>query len=52
MAAFSINKLSENDIKNAYQFIYIFEKEIYSVYGTFDFESQALARFCQEHRIK
>ena len=52
MADFSINKLSENDIKKAYQFIYVFEKEIHSRYGTFDFENQALLRFCQEYQIK
>ena len=39
MADYSINKLSEKDINRAYRFIYIFEKEVYNKYGTFDFEN-------------
>ena len=52
MANFTVNKLSEDDIKKAYRFIYIFEKEVRSRYGSFDFENQSLLRFCQEHQIK
>ena len=49
MANFSINKLSEEDIKKAYRFIYIFEKEVYNKYGTFNFESQEIKHFCREY---
>lgn len=51
MANFSINKLSEEDIKRAYRFIYIFEKEVSNKFGTFDFENEAIKQFCREHRI-
>ena len=52
MTKFSVNKLSENDIKKAYRFIYVFEKEIHEKYGTFDFENEEIKRFCLEYRIK
>lgn len=52
MAKFPVNKLSENDIKKAYRFIYVFEKEIHEKYGTFDFENEEIKRFCLEYRIK
>lgn len=51
MANFSINKLSEEDIKRAYRFIYIFEKEVSNKFGTFDFENEEIEQFCNEHRI-
>lgn len=51
MAGFTVNKLSEDDIKKAYRFIYIFEKEVCSKYGSFDFNSQDINEYCQRHRI-
>ena len=51
MANFTVNKLSEDDIKKAYRFIYIFEKELNSRYGSFDFNSQAIKEFCKENKI-
>ena len=52
MANFPVNKLSEDDIRKAYRFIYLFEKEVHSKYGTFDFGNESIELFCQEHRIK
>ena len=51
MADYSINKLSEKDINRAYRFIYIFEKEVYNKYGTFDFENDDVKQYCKEYRI-
>lgn len=47
----SINKLSNEDIKKAYQFLYYYEKDIGSKYGTFDFDNQKIISFCQENKI-
>lgn len=52
MADFTINKLSEADINKAYRFIYIFEKEIYSKYGSFDFNSPDIQKFCHDYKVK
>lgn len=52
MNDFSINKLSKDDIGKAYRFIYIFEKEVKSRYGEFDFSSEDIDKFCHEYKIK
>ncbi|MBQ3623161.1 MAG: hypothetical protein IJA04_05600 [Bacteroidaceae bacterium] len=51
MANFPINKLSEDDINKAYRFIYLFEKEIHSKYGTFNFNDKSIEYFCKQYKI-
>lgn len=52
MANFSINKLSEKDIKKSYIFICLFEKELRTKYGSFDFNNIAVSSFCKENKIE
>lgn len=52
MADFTENNLSGTDMKKAYQFVRTYEGKVKSQYGTFNFDSQEINGFCQEHDIK